>query len=94
MIKILISCGAGMSSSFLCQKLQKACEEKGLQDEYAFDFYPINGDNTASSITLSLDVTSSLKLTGDTYVTSLEKRIVPIQTSILMVIHFMLMVLL
>ena len=32
----------------------------------------INGDNTASSITLSLDVTSSLKLTGDTYVTSLE----------------------
>ena len=42
MIKILISCGAGMSSSFLCQKLQKACEEKGLQDEYAFDFYPIN----------------------------------------------------
>ena len=54
----------------------------------------INGDNTASSITLSLDVTSSLKLTGDTYVTSLEKRIVPIQTSILMVIHFMLMVLL
>lgn len=32
----------------------------------------INGDNTASSITLSLDATSSLKLTGDTYVTSLE----------------------
>lgn len=54
----------------------------------------INGDNTASSITLSLDVTSPLKLTGDTYVTSLEKRIVPIQTSIIMVIHFMLMVLL
>lgn len=32
----------------------------------------INGNNTASSITLSLDATSSLKLTGDTYVTSLE----------------------
>ena len=32
----------------------------------------IKGDNTASSITLSLDATSSLKLTGDTYVTSLE----------------------
>lgn len=32
----------------------------------------INRDNTASSITLSLDATSSLKLTGDTYVTSLE----------------------
>lgn len=32
----------------------------------------INGDNTVSSITLSLDATSSLKLTGDTYVTSLE----------------------
>lgn len=32
----------------------------------------INGDNTASSITLSLDATFSLKLTGDTYVISLE----------------------
>lgn len=42
MIKILISCGAGMSSSFLCQKLQKACEEAGLENEYSFDFFPIN----------------------------------------------------
>lgn len=42
MIKILISCGAGMSSSFLAQKLQIACVEKGLDQEYSFDFYPIH----------------------------------------------------
>lgn len=42
MIKILISCGAGMSSSFLAQKLQNACEEKGLDKEYSFEFYPIH----------------------------------------------------
>ena len=32
----------------------------------------INGDNTANNITLKLDGTSSIKLTGDSYVTSLE----------------------
>lgn len=32
----------------------------------------INGDNTAKSITLKLDKTSKIKLTGDTYITSLE----------------------
>ena len=31
-----------MSSSFLCQKLQKACKEAGLENEYSFDFFPIN----------------------------------------------------
>ena len=34
----------------------------------------INGDNTASSITLSFDATSSLKLTGDTYCHFFRKR--------------------
>ena len=34
----------------------------------------INGDNTASSITLSLDVTSTLKLTGDTYVSHFFRK--------------------
>ena len=32
----------------------------------------INGDNTAKSITLKLDKTSKIKLTGDTYITSLD----------------------
>lgn len=32
----------------------------------------INGDNTAKSITLKLDKTSKIKLTGDTYITSLN----------------------
>lgn len=41
MIKILICCGAGMSSSFLTQKLQNACKEAGLENEYSFDFFSI-----------------------------------------------------
>ena len=32
----------------------------------------INGDNSAKSISLTLDSTSKIKLTGDSYVTSLE----------------------
>ena len=32
----------------------------------------INNDNTAKSITLKLDKTSKIKLTGDTYITSLD----------------------
>lgn len=32
----------------------------------------INGDNEAENITLTLDATSSIKLTGDSYITSLE----------------------
>ena len=32
----------------------------------------INGDNTAKSITLTLDSSSKIKLTGDSYITSLE----------------------
>lgn len=41
MLKILIACGAGMSSSFLTQKLQNECKEKGLDDKYSFNFYPL-----------------------------------------------------
>jgi hypothetical protein len=32
----------------------------------------INGDNSAKSITLKLDETSKIKLTGDSYITELE----------------------
>lgn len=32
----------------------------------------INGDNTTKSITLKLDKNSNIKLTGDTYITSLD----------------------
>lgn len=49
MIKILISCGAGMSSSFLAQKLQNTCVEKGLENEYSFDFYPIHMAETEAA---------------------------------------------
>lgn len=32
----------------------------------------INGDNAAKSITLKLDKNSNIKLTGDTYITTLD----------------------
>lgn len=32
----------------------------------------INSDNTAKSITITLDKTSTIKLTGDSYITSLD----------------------
>lgn len=32
----------------------------------------INGDNSAKSITLKLDKSSKIKLTGDSYITSLD----------------------
>ena len=40
MIRIAICCGGGFSSSFLAQKLQKECEEKGYGDKYSFIFIP------------------------------------------------------
>ena len=35
----------------------------------------INGDNQAKSITLKLDSSSKIKLTGDSYVSSLEDEV-------------------
>ena len=34
----------------------------------------INSDNTAKSITLTLDESSKIKLTGDSYITSLDNE--------------------
>lgn len=40
MLKIGIVCGGGFSSSYLAQKLQKECEEKGFSDRASFIFIP------------------------------------------------------
>ncbi len=40
MIKIVLCCGAGMSSSYLATKMQKEIEEKGMDKEYSIEFFP------------------------------------------------------
>ena len=41
MLRVLIACGAGMSSSMLTQKVQNECKEKGFDDRYYFEFQPM-----------------------------------------------------
>lgn len=40
MLKVLICCAGGMSSSFASKRMQKEIEEKGLKDQVVFDFSP------------------------------------------------------
>lgn len=42
MIKILLCCGGGFSSSAIAQRMQKEIEKIGKQDEYAMTFYPFS----------------------------------------------------
>ena len=49
MLKIVICCGAGMSSSFLAQRLQREVEKRGLQDEINVDFYPLEAAGVANA---------------------------------------------
>lgn len=39
MLRVLICCGAGMSSSYLTQKLQNETIARGLDKEVSFDFF-------------------------------------------------------
>ena len=39
MLRVVICCGAGMSSSFLAQRLQNEVIARGMQDEVSFDFF-------------------------------------------------------
>lgn len=41
MLKVVICCGAGMSSSFLTQKLQNDAKARGLENEVSFDFFSL-----------------------------------------------------
>ena len=40
MIRILLCCGGGFSSSYLTVKMQNEIKDKNLQDEVLIDFYP------------------------------------------------------
>ena len=42
MLRVVICCGAGMSSSYLCQKLQNETKARGLENEVSFDFFSID----------------------------------------------------
>ena len=44
-----------------------------MNDNSSYDG-TINADNTAKSITLKLDKTSGIKLTGDSYITTLDNE--------------------
>ena len=39
MLKVVICCGAGMSSSYLTQRLQNETRARGLDGEVSFDFF-------------------------------------------------------
>ena len=41
MIKILLCCGGGFSSSYVAVRMQKEIEEKGLENQYSIEFYPL-----------------------------------------------------
>lgn len=41
MLKVVICCGAGMSSSYLTQRLQKETINRGLEKEVSFDFFSL-----------------------------------------------------
>ena len=41
MLKIVICCGARMSSSFLAQRLQNEVVSRGLEEVYSVSFYPL-----------------------------------------------------
>ena len=40
MLKVVICCGGGMSSSFLTQRMQNEIRARGLDNEVSFDFFP------------------------------------------------------
>ncbi len=41
MLKIILCCGGGFSSSAIAARMQKEIEQRGLQNEYSIDFYPL-----------------------------------------------------
>jgi len=41
MLRVVICCGAGMSSSYLTQRLQKETKARGLENEVSFDFFSL-----------------------------------------------------
>ncbi len=57
MLRVCICCGAGMSSSYLTQRLQKECRARGLEDQYSFDFFSFEvGILEAAQVLKNFDV--------------------------------------
>ena len=57
MLRVVICCGAGMSSSFLCQRLQNETKARGLENEVSFDFFCFEmGINSAQEVLKNYDV--------------------------------------
>lgn len=42
MLKILVCCGGGFSSSYVTERMKKEVVEKGLQEEVYLEFYPFS----------------------------------------------------
>ncbi len=53
MLKVVICCGAGMSSSYLCQKLQNETKARGLENEVSFDFFSMGLVRTGAHKTVN-----------------------------------------
>lgn len=57
MLNVVICCGAGMSSSYLTQRLQKEVKQRGLENEVSFDFFSLEiGKNEAAEVLKNYDV--------------------------------------
>ena len=57
MLRVVICCGAGMSSSYLTQRLQNEVKARGLENEVSFDFFSLEiGIREASEVLENYDV--------------------------------------
>ena len=57
MLRVVICCGAGMSSSYLTQRLQNEVKARGLENEVSFDFFSLEiGIREASKVLKNYDV--------------------------------------
>lgn len=57
MLKIVVCCGAGMSSSYLCNRLQMEAENRKLAQEVSFDYYSLDvGRLNAADVLKNYDV--------------------------------------
>ena len=57
MLRVVICCGAGMSSSYLTQRLQNEVKARGLENEVSFDFFSLEiGIREASEVLKNYDV--------------------------------------
>ncbi|MCD7809410.1 MAG: PTS sugar transporter subunit IIB [Erysipelotrichaceae bacterium] len=58
MLRILLCCGGGFSSSAIVVRMQNEIKDRGLEDQYSIDFYPLEvaGLNYAKEKFVDYDV--------------------------------------